>query len=59
MHLRQVKGYVHLFIIFKTYQLQLDFFIVKEGEFVFSYFDPLAETRILIQIIIFTEIALV
>ena len=59
MHLRQVKGYMHLCVIFETDKLQLYFLIIQKSEFILPHFYPLADAGIFIQVVVLTKVTLV
>lgn len=59
MHLGKVESDMYPFFIAEGNKLPLYFFIIKKGELIVPYFDPLAYTGVFIQVVVFTKVAFV
>ena len=59
MDLRQVKRYMCLLIVLEGYDLLLNFFVVEEREFVFTYGYALSSTGVFVEFVVIAQIALV
>ncbi len=59
MYLREVKGYMRLVAICILNEFAGDFFIIEKGEFVFAKSGRLCDARMIVEIVIFTEVVLV
>jgi len=59
MYLWQVKGDTYLFVVIIAPEFGLDLLVAQEGEFLFSNFYFLADTGILIELVVITKPVLV
>lgn len=59
MDLRDIEIYVRLRVVPKRAKLLRDFIVVQESKFIFPYYYPLIQSRLAVQVIVFTQVMLI